>query len=89
MWFSYVCTAITNSKNVTDEVKKQTTNKMGKNIQNNRNAIWAENCEITEIAKFIKEKRRGWNEHVQRANNTPLIKILSKKPNAFSQETVD
>lgn len=62
---------------------------MGKNIQNNRNAIWAENCEITEIAKFIKEKRRGWNEHVQRANNTPLIKILSKKPNAFSQETVD
>lgn len=40
-----------------------------------RNRDLKEECGIGDIAKFVRERRRKWNEHVQRADDERLIKI--------------
>ncbi|KAF2899882.1 hypothetical protein ILUMI_06304 [Ignelater luminosus] len=44
-----------------------------------RNEHIREQCKITDIARFAKQRRNNWNEHVSKANDDRLIKIARDK----------
>ena len=35
-----------------------------------------EKCNVNDIIKFVRDRRKGWNEHVSRADENRLIKIV-------------
>ena len=46
-----------------------------------RNSTVREQCGVQDVSKFVKVRRKAWNEHVSRARDTRLIKIVrNNKP---------
>ena len=41
-----------------------------------RNSTVREQCGVQDVSKFVKVRRKAWNEHVSRAGDTRLIKIV-------------
>ena len=44
-----------------------------------RNSTVREQCRVQDVSKFVKVRRKAWNEHVSRAGDTRLIKIVRDK----------
>lgn len=61
---------------MTSETRAETSRakQLLRTVKRVRNSDMREQCSVTDIAKFIGE-RRCWNEHVVRADDTRLIKL--------------